>query len=104
MSTIDRPPAKPEDEELAKKHQELVQLESELADGELQVATLRAELAEFERLYLRTQTQHVRILARDTSAERRRDLWPRPRDRGRRTSYSVVGSWCQSTDQSSLTA
>jgi len=54
MSTITRPTAKPEEEELAKKRQELAQLESELADRELYVATLRAELAAFERRYLRT--------------------------------------------------
>ena len=44
---------KPEDEELGRKRQELVSLESELADRELYIATLRAELAAFERRYLR---------------------------------------------------
>jgi len=44
---------KPEDEELGRKRQELASLQSELADRELYIATLRAELAAFERRYLR---------------------------------------------------
>lgn len=44
---------RPEDEELAKKRNELAELESELADRELYCATLRAELASFERQYLK---------------------------------------------------
>ena len=46
-------PAKPEEDELAKKRQELAGLESELAEGELRIAGLRAALSVFERRYLR---------------------------------------------------
>ncbi len=53
MSTIIPSRIKPEDEELAKKRLELTKLESELADRELYIATLRAELAAFERQYLK---------------------------------------------------
>jgi CII-binding regulator of phage lambda lysogenization HflD len=53
MSTINPSRVKPEDEELAKKRVELAQLESELADRELYIATLNAELAAFERQYLK---------------------------------------------------
>jgi hypothetical protein len=53
MSTIVPSRARPEDEELAKKRSELAELESELADRELFIATLRAELASFERQYLK---------------------------------------------------
>lgn len=45
---------RPEEEELAKKQAELSQLESELADWELSFATLRGEVAAFERRYVRT--------------------------------------------------
>jgi septal ring factor EnvC (AmiA/AmiB activator) len=37
---------KPEDEELGRKRKELASLESELADRELHIATLRAEQAD----------------------------------------------------------
>ena len=43
----------PEGEELAARREELARLEAELADRELIVASLRAELAAFEGLYLR---------------------------------------------------
>jgi ABC-type phosphate transport system auxiliary subunit len=43
----------PEEKELARKHQELAQLQSELADRELFLANLRGELAAFQRRYLR---------------------------------------------------
>jgi hypothetical protein len=45
-------PAKPEDQELARKGEEQAAIESELADRELQCANLRAELSAFERQYL----------------------------------------------------
>ncbi len=47
-----RPVQKPEDEELARKLAEQAAIESELADRELRVANLRAELGAFERRYL----------------------------------------------------
>jgi hypothetical protein len=53
VSTAARTNTKPEDEELDKKRLELARLGSELADRESHVATLRAELAAFERRYLR---------------------------------------------------
>jgi len=45
-------PQKPEEQELACKLQEQGQIESDLADRELQCASLRAELGAFERQYL----------------------------------------------------
>lgn len=45
-------PAKPEDQELARKHEEQTALEAELADRELRAANLSAELLAFERQYL----------------------------------------------------
>lgn len=53
MGTIVPTRAKPEDEELAKKRGELAQLESELTDRELYIATLRTELSSFEQQYLK---------------------------------------------------
>jgi hypothetical protein len=46
------PPAKPEDQELARKLAEQAAIEGELAERELRAANLRAELAAFERRYL----------------------------------------------------
>jgi hypothetical protein len=43
---------KPEEEELARKRQQLAGVESELADRELHLASMRATLAAFERRYL----------------------------------------------------
>jgi hypothetical protein len=43
----------PEEEELAKKREELALLQAELADRELFLTDLRAELSQFEALYLR---------------------------------------------------
>jgi hypothetical protein len=53
MGTIVPTRAKPEDEELAKKRGELAQLESELTDRELYIATLRMNLSSFEQQYLK---------------------------------------------------
>jgi hypothetical protein len=47
-----KPPVKPEDQELARKREELSALETELAERELRAADLRAELGAFERQYL----------------------------------------------------
>jgi chromosome segregation ATPase len=47
-----KPPVKPEDQELARKREELTALETELAERELRAANLRAELGAFERQYL----------------------------------------------------
>jgi DnaJ-domain-containing protein 1 len=44
----------PEEEELARKQAELDQLESELAERELHLATARGELGAFERRYIKT--------------------------------------------------
>jgi hypothetical protein len=46
------PSLKPEDQELARKREEQSTLEAELADRELRVANLAAELSAFERQYL----------------------------------------------------
>src|SRR5262244_2267560 len=46
-------PVNPEEEELAKKRQELVELESDLTEQELHLTGLRLALAVFERRYLR---------------------------------------------------
>lgn len=45
-------PLKPEDQELARKREEQITLEAELADRELRFANLTAELSAFERQYL----------------------------------------------------
>ena len=47
-----QPPAKPEEQELARKREEQATLETDLADRELRSANLRAELGAFERRYL----------------------------------------------------
>jgi hypothetical protein len=52
LKSADTRPAKPEDQELARKLEEHAALEAELADRELRAANLRAELAAFERRYL----------------------------------------------------
>jgi hypothetical protein len=52
MSRATSIPPTPEDQELARKLEEQAALEAELADRELRVANLRAELAAFERQYL----------------------------------------------------
>jgi len=44
---------KPEEEELARKRIELSELESALADQELNLTALRSEISAFERTYLR---------------------------------------------------
>jgi hypothetical protein len=55
-------PVNPEEEELAKKRQELAGLESELAESELRTAGMRVELAVFERRYLRmVGTRYVEL-------------------------------------------
>jgi hypothetical protein len=46
------PPVKPEEQELARKREEQVALEGDLAERELRSANLRAELGAFERQYL----------------------------------------------------
>jgi hypothetical protein len=53
MSTITPTHRKPEDEELDRKRQEFAHIESDLTDRELYIATFRAELAAFERQYLK---------------------------------------------------
>lgn len=45
---------RPEEEELARKQAELGQLESELAERELRLATLRGDVGTFERRYVKT--------------------------------------------------
>jgi hypothetical protein len=47
-----KPLVKPEEQELARKREELTALETELAERELRAANLRAELGAFERQYL----------------------------------------------------
>jgi chromosome segregation ATPase len=47
-----RPSRTPEEQELARKREELAALETELAERELRIANLRAELSAFERQYL----------------------------------------------------
>ncbi len=51
---------KPEEQELARKREEQAALELELAARELQLANLLAELAEFERRYLRLRCRPLR--------------------------------------------
>lgn len=50
-ASIQKPP-KPEDQELARKLDEQAAIEGDLADRELRVANLRAEMSAFERRYL----------------------------------------------------
>lgn len=52
LETAAKPPLKPEEQELARKREEFLALEAELADRELRSANLRAELSVFERRYL----------------------------------------------------
>jgi hypothetical protein len=55
MTTETHPPkplVKPEEQELARKHEEQAGVETELAECELRAANLRAELGAFERRYL----------------------------------------------------
>jgi hypothetical protein len=52
MSTTINLGPRPEEEELKKKHAELSELESKLADRELFLTNLRAELSTFERKYV----------------------------------------------------
>jgi hypothetical protein len=70
----------PEERELERKHAELAALEAELIPRELDLATLRAELADFERCYLQTvgvlYAELDEIEARIAEAEARR----RPND------------------------
>ncbi|MGA8234615.1 MAG: J domain-containing protein [Candidatus Acidiferrales bacterium] len=53
MTTHKARPAKPEEQELEDKRKERTQLESDLADRELRLTNLHAELSAFERQYLR---------------------------------------------------
>ena len=52
LKTADSRPATPEEQELARKLEELAALEADLAERELRSANLRAELGAFERQYL----------------------------------------------------
>jgi hypothetical protein len=52
QKSVPTPAPKPEDQELARKLAEQAAIEGELADRELRVANLRAELAAFERRFL----------------------------------------------------
>lgn len=54
MSQLSQHVTKPEEEELEKKKVELSQLQSELADRELYLATLRLDFSNFEKSYLQT--------------------------------------------------
>ena len=54
MSTKINLRPRPEEDELRLKRLELEDIEKELVEKELQLTGLRAELADFERLYLRT--------------------------------------------------
>src|SRR5207249_1553812 len=52
----------PEDEELARKKARLAELEAQLADRELERASLLADLAHFEQRYLRTVGRRYAVL------------------------------------------
>jgi hypothetical protein len=52
LKATDIHPAKPEEQELARKRKEQAAIESELAERELRSANLRAEMGAFERQYL----------------------------------------------------
>src|SRR5271166_364585 len=52
----------PEDEELERKKARLAELEAQLGDRELELASCRADLSHFERRYLRTVGRRYALL------------------------------------------
>src|SRR5205823_1789506 len=65
MVAVPHPPEAlltPEDEELGRKKARLAELEAQLADRELERASLLADLAHFEKLYLRSVGRRYAVL------------------------------------------
>ena len=62
----------PEEEELAQKREELALLQAKLADRELFLTNLRAELSALEGLYLR---QCLKVMLAALSFQRNKSLW-----------------------------